>query len=439
VSGIPERRRAERAGATGFASDGALAGVSAIVANAASYVFYTAATRALGVSDGGALLAVIAAALMLSVPVGVAGLGLSGVVSHLRAIGDDGAVSAVLRRTTLVYAVTAALVLVAGVAGAQLVGAFFHVDQPLVALAGALIVVATAGLLLVRGFLQGFGEFRSLAASNVAEGVAKAAAAAGVLVLRPHFSAALAAFGGALLVAFAVSAALLYAHGGHHPPADRRAGTLRRAVPVVTAMGALTVMTFFDAIAARHYLAAHEAGLYNAAALAGRALMTLLAFVPAVLLPKVRERAATSGDTRAVMLPAIAFTTVVCAASLAVFVLAPHFVAIVIGGRAYADAAPLIPLYGVAAGALAIAGVVATYHAGHDRGYVGAALLVVMAAELTGILAFHDRASTILHVIVVGHVGALATAIAVGALESRLRPLAPCGAAGLAAEVVGVE
>ena len=407
--------------AAGFASDGALAGTSSILANAASYAFYAAAIRALGVDDGGALLAVIAAALMLAVPVGVLGLGLSGVVSHLRTVGDEGGVSSVLRRTTTAYALAAVAALALAAVSSPVVASFFHVDVPLLALDAMLIVVATAGLLLVRGFLQGFGEFRSLALSNVAEAVTKGAAAGIVLFVHAPFVSVLLAFGLALLAAFALSATLLYFHGGHHPVADHRAGTMRRAVPVLTAMGALTAMTFFDAIAARHYLAAHEAGLYNAAALAGRALMTLLAFVPSVLLPKVRQRAATAGDTRDVLRPALIFTTLTCLASLAVFVFAPRFVAVVIGGRAYADAATLIPLYGVAASALAIAGVVATYHAGRDRWFVGLALTLVAVAEIAGIVAFHDRAATILRIIVMGHLSGLAAAIVTGALEARVR------------------
>jgi O-antigen/teichoic acid export membrane protein len=349
---------------------------------------------------------------------------LSGVVSHLRAVGDEGGVSSVLRRTTTAYVGAALALLALAAVSSPFVAAFFHVDVPLVALEGALVVVAMAGLLLVRGFLQGFGEFRSLAFSNVAEAVAKGVAAGTVLLMHLPFAAVLVAFGSALLGAFAISAALLYVHGGHHPVADRRVGTMRRAVPVLTAMGALTVMTFFDAIAARHYLAPREAGLYNAAALAGRALMTLLAFVPSVLLPKVRQRAVTTGKTREVMLPAIVFTTVTCLASLAVFVVAPHFVAVAIGGRAYADAASLIPLYGVAASALAIASVVATYHAGHDRTFVGVALLIVMALEIAAIVAFHDHPVTILRIIVIGHSAALVSAIVSGALEARLRSAA---------------
>jgi O-antigen/teichoic acid export membrane protein len=212
---------------------------------------------------------------------------------------------------------------------------------------------------------------------------------------------------------------LLYVHAGHERVPDEGAGVLRQATPVFTAMGALTVMTFFDAIAARHFLSAREAGLYNAAALAGRALMTVLAFVPSVLLPKVRERVATDGDTNAVVAPAIAFTAAVCLVALAVFTFAPRFVAVFVGGRAYAGAAYLIPLYGIAASALAVTSVLATIHAAHDRVRVGGSLLVVMALEVTGVVVMHDSAMTILRVIVAGHVAALLAVVVFGAIDAR--------------------
>jgi O-antigen/teichoic acid export membrane protein len=390
-----------------------------MIANAATYLFYAMATRALGVDSGGALLAIIAASLMLSVPVGVVGLGLSGVVSHLRAVGDFGGVSRLLRRTTWSWGGSALALLAAALLGSNPVNEFFHVNVPLVAASAALIVVATAGLLLARGFLQGVGEFRRLALSNLTEAVAKVAAAVFVAFAGVGFVGALVSFGGALLAAFLVSAMLLYVHAGHERVPDEGAGVLRQATPVFTAMGALTVMTFFDAIAARHFLSAREAGLYNAAALAGRALMTVLAFVPSVLLPKVRERVATDGDTNAVVAPAIAFTAAVCLVALAVFTFAPRFVAVFVGGRAYAGAAYLIPLYGIAASALAVTSVLATIHAAHDRVRVGGSLLVVMALEVTGVVVMHDSAMTILRVIVAGHVAALLAVVVFGAIDAR--------------------
>jgi O-antigen/teichoic acid export membrane protein len=390
-----------------------------MVANAATYLFYALATRALGVDSGGALLAIIAASLMLSVPVGVLGLGLSGVVSHLRAVGDFGGVSRLLRRTTWSYGGSALALLVVALLASNPVNQFFHVNVPLVAASAALIIVAMAGLLLARGFLQGVAEFRRLAISNLAEAAAKVAAAVYVAIVGAGFAGALAAFGGALLAAFVVSALLLYVHAGHERAPDEGTGVLRQATPVFTAMGALTVMTFFDAIAARHFLSAREAGFYNVAALAGRALMTVLAFVPSVLLPKVRERVATDADTKAVVAPAIAFTALVCLSALAVFAFAPRFVAVFIGGRAYAGAAYLIPLYGIAASALAVTSVLAAVHAAHDRLRVGGTLLVVMVLEVAGVIAMHDSAMAILRVIVTGHVAALLAVVVVGALDAR--------------------
>jgi O-antigen/teichoic acid export membrane protein len=403
----------------GIVKDGALAGASAMAANVSTYVFYALVTRSLGVDSGGALLAVIAASLMLSLPVGVVGLGLSGVVSHLRAVGDFGGLSRLLRRSAALYAGGAAIVFAAAFAGARAFDDFFHLDVALVAPSAAVIVVATAGLLLSRGFLQGVGDFRGLALSNLVEAGAKIAGAATIALAAGGIAAALATFGAALLAAFAVSSVLLYVHACHdHVPAVSESA-LRQATPVFAAMGALTVMTFFDAIAARHFLSPREAGLYNAAALVGRALMTVLAFVPSVLLPKVRERVATAGDTRAVAAPAIAFTIAVCLTALAVCVFAPRTVVVFVGGRAYADAASLVPLYALASCSLALTSVLATIHAAHDRLRVGGSLLVVMCLEVAGVVLMHGSATAILHVIVAGHVTALIVTVALGALDAK--------------------
>jgi hypothetical protein len=181
------------------------------------------------------------------------------------------------------------------------------------------------------------------------------------------------------------------------------------------AFTAIALMSFSDGIIARHTLAAYDAGLYNAAALAGRALMSALGFLPVVILARVghdRDRKAGFG------LLAYAVTAAACVMAIALFAIAPRAILAAIGGSAYLAGAPLVALYGIAAAALAMTNVVVSYRIGRGARFLGRVLLAVAAGEIGAMLWYHPSAASLVAVVIAGHTVALLASVAT---DPRLR------------------
>ena len=60
----------------------------------------------------------------------------------------------------------------------------------------------------------------------------------------------------------------------------------------------LTVLGYANQPMVKHFLPAHEAGLYGAASLAGKIVLYGLSFVPLLILPKAAARAARGQSLR---------------------------------------------------------------------------------------------------------------------------------------------
>jgi O-antigen/teichoic acid export membrane protein len=391
--------------------DGVLAGVTSLAVSASTFLFYAASVRSLGVDSGGALLAIIATTLMLSVPATVGGLALGTAAAKLHKasartdLANLSGIAVVACGTAGVLALCGAALAASHIAGA------FAVDRATVMLA-ALLLAVMIPLLALRGLVQGVGGFGCFAASNVAETLGRIVVSI-VLLLHPNpLRSALGGLALALCVATAVVLlGLIRITGiGFGALAEGRSA-FRRALPILITMGSLTVLTFFDAVAARHWLSAHDSGLYNAAALAGRALMTVLAFTPALIMPKIALTEPGSRERKLIVKQSLIFGVVVCAVSASLFAAMPGTVIDIVAGHKFMGAMSLVGIYGVAASALAMATIIAALSGGHEDSHAPYYVLFAAVVEVTAIVLFHSTAVQLAEAVTFGHCLALAAVV----------------------------
>jgi O-antigen/teichoic acid export membrane protein len=411
----PQRAVKLSAGATTF-RDGALAAAAAVFSNGATYIMYVAAAHALGPDRGGSFLAVVAAILLLSTVASVFGTSLTLDVSRLGAAGTE------LERVALVRSagkwwLIASLAACAGALGFQRsLDAFFHVAAAPVAPLAVLALASNALLLLVRAVLAGLGKFDALFQSSCIEAVAKIAACAAI-VTAPGLTVAVAALATSLGIAALGSLVFIgdLLRAPHRRPSRRIA--LLGSPALVWALGGLSLMTFADGIIARHALPARESGVYNAVALGGRALITVLAFLPSVVLAKVaREK---DGD-HSLALRVFGAVGLASAAAIAIFAVFPRFIIALVAGPAFESGAPLVAPYGLAAASLAMTTVVASYRIARGSAWIGSAVAVVAGGETAALLLYHPSAYGLVTVVICGHVAALLAASA-GSIANRPR------------------
>jgi O-antigen/teichoic acid export membrane protein len=386
-----------------FLRHGSLVFAGLVGANVFTYVYYATVSRAVGIENAGLFTSLISAMLFLSLPGFVGATVLAKLVADATGRRRGGVAVFLGRRIAWLVCLTALAAFLAATAGYGAVSGFFHAHD------GAIVALAAAGFALTfvlapqRALLQGGGQFSALTLSNVLEGAGKAISGVAVLTVGGGLRAAL----GGYLVAVAAAVGLNFILTGRgtapEAPPFQRADLNRVLRGIALPIAATTAMTFVDVILVRHFLRAYEAGLYGAAALVGRAMLTVIAFVPTVLLPKATARVAQGESPVRLLAAALMMTAIVIGGILAVLAVAPAFVVTVISGQAFVAAAPLMLPYGLAMAGLAGALVLSNYLIGIDRHGFALPLTAVAICEAVAIIALHPDIATILHIVITGH------------------------------------
>jgi glycosyltransferase involved in cell wall biosynthesis/O-antigen/teichoic acid export membrane protein len=344
-------RRSETAKAAGMA-------IATLGANAVAVVFTIVFTRMLGVSDYGALGALVSMFTILA----VAGSALQVAVARETALGhlgSPGAVGATVRRWL-------AQLCVAGVAltGASVI--FRDELADLVAVPGhewAAAAIVPTGILwmllgVLRGALQGLHRYAPVGQSVVLEATGRLALG---LVLVLAGSGVTGAYLGtplAMVLTAGWLAWLLQRTSGP-APAGARPRTLSSLVsggwaPIVGLIF-LAALQNVDVIIAKREMTDDAAGAYAAAVVAAKLVVWVAIGIGLYLLPEATRRAAAGLDPRPVFLRTLGILAAVAVPSLIIFLAVPSLLLRLAFGAEYTTAAGALALLGAAMALLAVA------------------------------------------------------------------------------------
>ena len=169
----------------------------------------------------------------------------------------------------------------------------------------------------------------------------------------------------------------------------------------------IALLMYYDVVLARHFLSPIDAGLYGAAALTGRVIFALIAFLPTVLLPNVAVRSAHGRSSAHVLAAAVGIAASVIGVLTVACAIAPKTVIRLLAGVNFVPGAHLILPYALAAGALSLASLLSAYAiARHRFGFVPY-LLAVAACEITAVALRHSSSQQIIQDVLAGHAAVL--------------------------------
>lgn len=396
---------------------GALVFGASIFANAFNYLFYMLMGRMLSVRDYGAVMSLISVVLVVFGTGSIGQTVTAKLAADLRAAGVLEPMASFSRALTRSAFAIAVVIGVIAFLSQNLVAAYLHLDRPeLVTAAGVTAGIGFA-LLLQRGLFQGFGTFTTYAVSNVLDAVRTV-----LLVPLIHGFGAL---GSLLSLLGAVSVAAAYGQvslrrrfGGTSALArlDVRRMLLTAGATGISTLG-IVILMFYDVVLVRHFLDPVDAGLYGAAALAGRVIFAAIAFLPTVLLPSVAVRYASGRSDTHVLGAALAAAIAMIASVTIVCGVAPGFVIRVLAGARFAEGATIVFPYALAAGALSLASLLSTYAiARHRFGFVPY-LLLAAAGEISTVALRHGSSLQIVQDILAGHLAVLCVMVISIALD----------------------
>jgi O-antigen/teichoic acid export membrane protein len=369
-----------------------------------SYLYYILISRIAGVETYGAVTSLVSALLVLTAPAAVVQLIVARLAADLKTRGDTAAIGKLADAVTLWTSVAAAGVVVASIAERNALAAYFNIasSEPIVITAVAFGFTAVS--FAQRGIFQGVQQFGDYSTSMCIEGVVK-------VIVGVPLAATMGLNGaliGVLIGQMATFAFALYAFrkrlGTARAPLALDRGLIARVISNVgIAQITFTVLMYYDVPLIKHAFSARDAGLYAAAALVGRAVISVLVFIPTLLMPKVTARVASGRSPLPMFAAGLGFCTLVVALTVIAAAVAPATIVTLLAGRAYAAAGPIVLPYLVASGALALANVVIAYKIGlHHYDFVVPALIIAVA-EIAVFALWHPTILTAVTVLMIGH------------------------------------
>jgi glycosyltransferase involved in cell wall biosynthesis/O-antigen/teichoic acid export membrane protein len=368
------------------------------VLNGSNYIFHVVVSRMLGASSYGALAALLAVTMIISVPFGVVQTVFAQKTAALRAQGRETEVEEVALSTErglrpFAWVAGAVILLVA-----PLLAHFLHVGFISAALLAPFAVLSLLTAVPI-GVLQGQERFNAFA-SLVVLGVG-VRLAIGILLVWAGLGVAGAMLASAVapLVVLLVGFSLVGLRGRRPSRASLEAlrGRFATAFLGLTSFWALAEV---DIALARHYFHGDEAGFYSSAGLLARALLFLPGAVALVAFPKfVAAKERREGSERWLRISVLS-VGILMAVALPLLILLREPLVSLTFGEGYAPAADLVPVLGIAMAFMAVIGVLVYFHiAMASRGYW--VILGGVATETVLVALFHETPMTIAVVVAV--------------------------------------
>lgn len=394
-----------------------------VLASVAVYGFHFFVSRRLGVDDYGVVAALLSAVTLVNAAAAVGATVVARFASEFQALEDGPRLRRLLEVLSLWSAILFAAALALSLAFRWQLAAVLRIHSAWLVVLAVLLATLTVAAVLLRGLLQGMQRFTQFALSFITEQIGRAFLASIFVALGMGVQGAL--VGSIIAAAGAVAYTYARLRSSLRRSAVKLHVDLRRLLvtsgAIAVATISLAMLSYVDLIFAKHYLTAHDAGLYGFAVLPGRALTAVGSFVPTWILPKSTEHTAAGKRGSGVFGIGIAAGAALSLPVLVVLYFFSPQIVNVIAGPAFAGAAPLIFPYGCAAAFFTLTSISASYQIGQHRFAFVVPLGSCVAAEIVGVILLHQTARQIIYVVLAANaLGFAASLVRVGGRRPKI-------------------
>lgn len=417
-----------RALASDFLRHGALVFGASMAANVLNYLFNFAISRRVGVEGFATLSSLVSGLLIIAIPGAILNLVIVKYAADYHSTGDS---PRLWRLSQVLLKATSAIAVAMFCIGWLLRGPFtnfLHVANDSTITLTLAIMAVTFVTPSVRGILQGEQDFVRYSISTTAEVLLKAVLGVGMVYAGFGVLGAMEGWfcGSAFALAYTI-----WAVRKHRVPGTqhiRLSLDLRHAAKTTASIACATatmmLLSFLDVILVKHYYDAHQAGLYAAVNLTGKAVLFLVGFVPLVLLPKAVAAARQGRSPVPLLIQAAAVSGIMSAAALSIVGFMPVRVVGILAGHAFLSAAPYVLQYDFAMALLAGLSLVVNYKIALHRFDFLAPLAVILIGEIGAIALVHRSLWDVVHILIACNaVAILACSYRIGAKPQTMGPL----------------
>jgi O-antigen/teichoic acid export membrane protein len=333
-----------------------------IVAGFFAYILHPLLGHLMGVRAYGQVAALIALSLVLLTPTQLVATVAARYASSMAVRQSFAQLNDFVRRFTIIL-LPAGIGIAALFAGASShIATFFHIGAQEGIVLLSLVFVVSCVTPLNLGAIQGLELFGWYAAITVLAVVLRVALPVVLVLVGLGINGAMLGIALGALLAYVVSfQPLKDILRGTREPMESVRTVWSFALLAAGAAAGMVALFSIDTVLARHYLGAHDAGLYAALATIGRTALFITTSLTVVMFPKVVALHERKEPHAYVAVQTLAGALALAGAVEAVFCIAPSMVAKLLFGQSFAALAETLPLYGLAMLFLAGAQVLVTY------------------------------------------------------------------------------
>jgi O-antigen/teichoic acid export membrane protein len=407
-----------------YLRDNALLLGANIVAGILAYILHPLLAHLMGVRTYGQVAALIALSLVLLTPTQLVATVAAKYASSMAVTRSFGNLNDFVRRFTVILLPIGVGIAVLFGAVSGYIAMFFHIgSREGIVLLGLVFVVSCVTPLNL-GTIQGLQRFGWYAAITVLSASLRVVLPVVLVLVGLGINGAMLGIALGALLAYVASFRPLKAilRGAREPMESVRA-VWSFALLAAGAGAGMVALFSIDTVFARHYLGAHDAGLYAALATIGRTALFITSSVAVVMFPKVVALHERKERHAHVVVQALASAVVLAGAIEAVFYIAPSMVSRVLFGQAFAAMASTLPLYGLAMLFLAAAQVLVTYLLAIGNRIVVLTIILACLLEAALIVWRHATISQLTQAVVIAN-AALLVALLLVAGRSAFRDYA---------------
>ncbi len=360
-----------------------------VLAGIFAYLLHPFLGHVLGIQQYGQVAALIALTVVLTTPTQIISTVAAKYASSLSASGDHAQLNDFIRRLTVIFLVVGVVMTVVFLAGSGYVASFLNLNSPQGVIILGFIFIIEFVTPLNLGTIQGLESFGWFSTMTFLSAFLRLTFSIGFVLLGMGVNGVILGIVVSAVLAYLISfLPLVKVIRGPRAATGSLRGLWSYSALALIAAGGIVALSTIDTVLARHFLNAHDAGLYAALATIGKIVLFVTSSVSTVMFPKVVALHKNGRPHTREALQAILTVLLLSVVAEIPFVLAPGLITRLMFGPAFAAFAVELAPYGLAMLLLAIGQVLMTYFlACGNRSFV---IMILSACILqTGLIFWH--------------------------------------------------
>lgn len=372
--------------------------VGGLTAGFLGYVFQIIMGRLLSPSDFGQFSAIMALYAILAAPLATLMMVVSRKISEYRANADEGSIFHFYYSVNYSTAVFGMVFFVACIIFAPVLQTYLKTPSTIEIYLLGIVLLATIPMTINNAFLQGLQNLIWLSTCGAILMLLKITFSVALILLGYGMNGAIGGVALSLLAIWIISyvGIRVQVNQGQGKPSQRNHIPTLSILPVLVANVAFTAMTQIDMVLVNYYFPPHEAGMYAAASILGKAVLYLPSGVALALFPMVAENNARNQGSAHLLIQALILAAVLCLSGAVFYYFFGEWLIRMFYGESYHEAGEVLRYYGFAILPMTLVMVAEYFLIAKGRVVFAYLFLAVAPLQLLAVYYYHPSLLSIL-------------------------------------------